>query len=166
MLPTSRVEARALGLNRYLPGKACAKGHVAPRRTHNGECVVCARELQAARRAMYPERFKALRKAWYQKNRDHAAAYSRAYVAANKEKTRAACWKYLGLPTPTRSMPELCECCGRPPRGKGCLHLDHDHTTGCFRGWLCFDCNTSIGKLGDSVPGLMRGVAYLKRAEQ
>jgi len=42
--------------------------------------------------------------------------------------------------------------------------LDHDHRTGKFRGWLCHDCNTSIGKLGDTFDGVMRAADYLKRA--
>jgi Recombination endonuclease VII len=46
---------------------------------------------------------------------------------------------------------------------KGRLHLDHDHATGAFRGWLCMCCNTAIGKLGDTVEGLNRAVAYIER---
>jgi hypothetical protein len=67
---------------------------------------------------------------------------------------------------------EVCDCCGRPPNtsGKGSgiksLCFDHDHETGEFRGWLCNDCNASIGKLGDNLEGLMKAVAYLKRAEK
>jgi hypothetical protein len=43
------------------------------------------------------------------------------------------------------------------------LCLDHNHETGKFRGWLCDNCNTGIGKLGDTVEGLERAIAYLKR---
>lgn len=47
--------------------------------------------------------------------------------------------------------------------------VDHDHgccfgryTCGnCIRGLLCHDCNTAIGKLGDSLSGLMKAIAYL-----
>ncbi len=45
------------------------------------------------------------------------------------------------------------------------LHIDHDHVTDKVRGLLCMDCNTSLGKLGDSVEGLRRALAYLERAE-
>ena len=40
------------------------------------------------------------------------------------------------------------------------LHLDHDHDTGVFRGWLCLNCNMGLGKFGDSREGLLTAVAY------
>ncbi len=41
------------------------------------------------------------------------------------------------LPKATRPRPEFCELCGqKPPVGRKILHLDHDHKTGLFRGWL------------------------------
>ena len=55
-----------------------------------------------------------------------------------------------------------CEICGTyksmPQRFKGrnkgqpqdVLNIDHCHTTGRVRGLLCWECNTSIGKLGDT----------------
>lgn len=42
------------------------------------------------------------------------------------------------------------------------LAIDHDHTTGRVRGLLCFNCNTAIGKLGDSRAALLRVVEYLQ----
>tara|TARA_R110002051_G_C8622703_1_gene483602 strand:- start:543 stop:968 length:426 start_codon:yes stop_codon:yes gene_type:complete len=43
--------------------------------------------------------------------------------------------------------PELCEMsnCKRVAK-----HPDHDHKTEKFRGWLCTECNTGFGKLGDN----------------
>ena len=64
--------------------------------------------------------------------------------------------------TPPKS--ETCDCCGVVPTKDNPLHLDHDHQTGKFRGWLCGRCNRSIGQLGDSVEGLMRAIHYLQRA--
>jgi len=43
------------------------------------------------------------------------------------------------------------------------LVLDHDHDTGEFRGWLCNDCNSAVGKLNDDVGTLERAIKYLKR---
>ena len=68
--------------------------------------------------------------------------------------------------------PDNCECCGKPPntgddrnfsKRKVGLVLDHDPKTKKFRGWLCDDCNKSIGSLGDTVEGVMKAVTYLKR---
>jgi hypothetical protein len=50
-----------------------------------------------------------------------------------------------------------CECCGR----MGELILDHDHTTGAFRGWLCRECNSGLGFLGDDVAGITAALLYL-----
>ncbi len=77
----------------------------------------------------------------------------------NTKQTR----NYRGYPTPTRSCPETCECCGRKPNGRGSLHLDHCHGTNKFRGWLCHSCNNGIGLLGDSQLGLARAALYLDR---
>ena len=59
-----------------------------------------------------------------------------------------------------------CAVCGVTlTTGKGWgtqTHIDHDHVSGKIRGLLCARCNTSIGRLGDSVDGLMRAVEYLR----
>ena len=43
--------------------------------------------------------------------------------------------------------------------------VDHCHVTGKVRGILCTGCNTAIGKLGDSVEGVMRAVRYLEKIQ-
>ena len=40
--------------------------------------------------------------------------------------------------------------------------IDHDHDTGEFRGWLCNNCNTGLGAMGDTIEGLERAIKYLK----
>jgi hypothetical protein len=62
----------------------------------------------------------------------------------------------------------VCDCCGKKPGDVGNhkkinLCLDHDTTTDTFRGWLCSQCNTGIGLLGDDLESVMRAVNYLKR---
>lgn len=62
------------------------------------------------------------------------------------------------------SRPQLCECCGRTDKRGFQLCLDHDHDTHELRGWLCSECNTGIGKLGDNILGLERALSYLRSA--
>ncbi len=88
-------------------------------------------------------------KRWNKRNQESRTIYHRQWV---------------GLPEPTRPAPELCECCGGAP-GKRAMHLDHDHETGKFRGWLCSSCNRGIGLLGDSLERLQRATDYLKGTE-
>lgn len=58
-----------------------------------------------------------------------------------------------------------CECCGgnsaRPNKNSWCL--DHDHTSGKFRGILCHDCNTALGYVKDSIVHLNLLSRYLRR---
>lgn len=54
--------------------------------------------------------------------------------------------------------PVTCECCGQPPK-KWCL--DHDHKQEIFRGWLCDNCNTAIGALGDTHEGVLKALYYI-----
>ena len=54
----------------------------------------------------------------------------------------------------------VCECCGEQ-RDK--LLIDHCHSTGEMRGWLCNPCNIAIGNLGDNLEGVLRAVRYLSK---
>lgn len=51
-----------------------------------------------------------------------------------------------------------CACCGEK---KDMLHLDHDHTTDEFRGYLCVNCNHGLGKFNDSTTKLKKAIDYL-----
>ena len=61
---------------------------------------------------------------------------------------------------PPRPADGCCECCFKF-FGADKLELDHDHVTGGFRGWICFHCNTSIGKLGDTLDGVRLALDYM-----
>jgi hypothetical protein len=55
-----------------------------------------------------------------------------------------------------------CEKCGTPESEMSKrLHLDHCHTTGRFRGFLCHRCNTAIGGLGDTAADIYAAFVYL-----
>lgn len=59
-----------------------------------------------------------------------------------------------------------CAIC-RKPEGDGReLSVDHCHQTGRPRGLLCWQCNTAIGKLGDTVEGVRAALAYLEDARR
>ena len=71
----------------------------------------------------------------------------------------------------TPPMSQYCDCCGRENTkvyGKGInFALDHhydDAGNPIFRGWLCRQCNSGIGYLGDNVTGVFKAVDYLLRS--
>ena len=42
------------------------------------------------------------------------------------------------------------------------VNLDHDHTTGDIRGYICNRCNTGLGNFRDNVSILDRAIKWLK----
>ena len=54
-----------------------------------------------------------------------------------------------------------CFLCGSAESHKK-LHMDHDHETGEFRGWLCNKCNQAIGLMQDSPEIAFRVAIYLE----
>jgi len=64
--------------------------------------------------------------------------------------------KEMGMQSPSLGTP--CQCCGKTAER---LVFDHDHQTDGFRGWLCYQCNTAIGNLGDNIEGLQKAINYL-----
>lgn len=57
----------------------------------------------------------------------------------------------------------LCDVCGRPPRDNKALNLDHHHSTGKIRGFICSHCNVSIGMAGESSQLLRLLADYVDR---
>lgn len=77
---------------------------------------------------------------------------NKARKGCNAAKKLAGNPKYPDLGTP-------CHNCGRTDKK---LVFDHDHETLEHRGWLCDNCNRSLGMLGDTIEGLERTILYLK----
>lgn len=50
--------------------------------------------------------------------------------------------------------------CGAPPQG---FDLDHDHSSGRVRGFLCRKCNMALGLMGDDINRLAAAADYLRR---
>ncbi len=55
-----------------------------------------------------------------------------------------------------------CAVCGAAPRQRR-LNLDHCHSTGKVRGFLCRRCNSILGFVGDDADLLVRGARYLRK---
>jgi hypothetical protein len=83
---------------------------------------------------------------------NHARKNGYAKVAATVEDI-IAMWTVFG---------GACAVCRTPPRDKRSLHLDHDHSTGKVRGFLCNHCNVSIGMARESADLLRRLADYLE----
>lgn len=105
---------------------------------------------------------------WCRECRNESDKSYRA-TEAGKAVNKAKAWKqqsikithdeYLALKTKQQ---DRCACCGvHESELKKALAVDHDHVTGQIRGLLCGNCNRGIGKLGDNLAGLFRGVDYL-----
>ncbi len=59
-----------------------------------------------------------------------------------------------------------CQICSKPmvyKRNADLMCFDHDPETHEFRGWICQNCNTGLGKLGDSTEGVLKALDYLAR---
>lgn len=56
-----------------------------------------------------------------------------------------------------------CSVCGKTKAAnKKALALDHNHSTGEFRGFLCCDCNLLLGYAQDNIDLLKKAIAYLE----
>jgi len=55
--------------------------------------------------------------------------------------------------------PDSCDNCHKNKK----LQVDHIHGSVTFRGWLCRNCNTGIGSLGDILEGVLRAAIYLEK---
>ncbi len=59
-----------------------------------------------------------------------------------------------------------CSICGLPQmESTREFCVDHCHETNKVRGLLCFNCNTSLGKVKDSIPILISMIEYLERSQ-
>jgi hypothetical protein len=151
-MPHSRVEARATGKKHYWTGMPCSKGHLTFRHL-TGTCVECQKAANQGWRSRNPGESKRRAAEWQRKNPERARA-------------RHQRWRHKkeGIPVATRPAPRACENCCRVFKSGHDCHLDHDHKTGKFRGWLCNRCNRGLGYFDDCIEGLQQAIRYLQRA--
>ena len=101
---------------------------------------------------------------------EYRRAHCNECYADGRRGMRAAIKKAFGAaaePTIINHRPPVgtpCKCCGVPMdhgKGKHACNFDHDPVTETFRGWICKQCNTAIGGLGDSIQGVEQALNYL-----
>lgn len=129
----ARQDARTAGSKVYLSGRPCKYGHTSERYVQSGVCRECMHK------------------------------HNRLQPQGKLMSRRIRVLKSRGIQTPTRPMPETCECCGgnAPGSSNHNFCVDHNHETMKFRGWLCGSCNRAIGLLGDNFEGVYRAMAYM-----
>lgn len=52
------------------------------------------------------------------------------------------------------------------PGFSNAAHIDHCHSSGKIRGILCGNCNTALGKLGDSIESINKVLKYLEQGNK
>lgn len=108
-----------------------------------------------------------IRRQWQKDHPEKTKVYERRYRERNlnlvRERARNYRRKAAKIPEATRPAPVNCECCSRQLEPGRKTHLDHNHKTGGFRGWLCDRCNRGLGYFDDCIEGLQKAVAYLTR---
>lgn len=88
------------------------------------------------------------------------------YLVHKKKSTENVKRLNIIRPTPSVDKPYRCDCCDKNIFTTKTIQLDHCHETGLFRGWLCKECNISMGNLGDNILGIMRVVRYMNKTEK
>jgi hypothetical protein len=119
------------------------------------------RERINAHRRANPEKYRDQNKKWRHANRQQVLESSER--CRIKKKYGITLEQYRDR---IAAQDGKCEICKQPPSGKRSkskLHLDHCHQTGKLRGFICGQCNTSLGMAKDSVAILAAMIVYLNK---
>jgi hypothetical protein len=109
-------------------------------------------------RAKNQDKYRALHRASYHRNRDANVLYNRRFRLRSAFGLSVAQYEQLLI-----SQGGGCAiCAGSNPSGKR-LAVDHSHDSGKIRGLLCSRCNTMLGHSREQVSILQQAIAYLLR---
>jgi len=128
-------------------------------------CPECEKKEQNVRHARNPEHYKALKQRTRQKEkerRQNDPAFDHQY----KVKQWKRFWVKQGydadmLLAYMEEQGWRCEICNTPLDFSS-KAIDHDHSTGKFRGMLCSHCNMGLGLFKDNITFLQQAIAYLQ----
>lgn len=147
--------------------KTCRNGHprspenLRPRKDGYFDCVPCSKESSKRYKDGIRETIRERGRDYYQRNKERIGEkdkkrrnteewqnnyHIRLYGITLGEKREAA-----------EKQGHRCAICRRKVE----LVVDHDHTTGKFRGLLCSWCNTGLGYFKDSPERLRQAIDYL-----
>ena len=116
----------------------------------------------------HPEKLKAQRSRYYQKNKLKVRARAKKWVEKNPRKLLAAQLSRLyGISLEFYDAMVLvqggrCAICAKPMDGWKEPCVDHNHKTGDVRELLCAHCNKTLGFMKESPELLERAAAYLR----
>ena len=145
----SKLDPKKVAKAAYV--KAWHEAHPGYRETKN-------KEWKKAR----PGYFEAKNKAWKEAHPDYRAEWELAHPGYSTAKQSAWRKEYLESKA-GRKKPKRCDVCKKTGR---IICFDHCHKSQKFRGWICSQCNVTLGYAGDS-PELLRKLAdYLDAAKQ
>ena len=139
---------------------------------HRGDCIACNNAAKRERHARNPETYRERARQWAADNPERRAAYQAEYRKRPERKRDMRDRYYRRTYGITADEADeilaaqngRCAICSTPaPQRLASMHLDHDHTTGQIRGFLCLDCNHGLGKLRDSPELLLRALVYLRQ---
>jgi len=85
VLPTSRLEAKAIGSSRYFTGRPCKRDHIAFRWTAGARCAECNQEWLAANNGLRLE----IQKRYYRSHREEKMEAQRKWRRENPGKFQA-----------------------------------------------------------------------------
>lgn len=113
-----------------------------------------------------PEKYKTSDRAKYVKRKPAALLKVAEWQAANPRKVRTyRLNKYKITPEDAdyllHEQDYKCATCGSEDPGPKAFHIDHDHTSGRVRGFLCHSCNIGLGNFKDNPETLAAALVYL-----
>jgi len=121
-----------------------------------------------------PEAYREKTRKWREENKDKMKEYNHKWhenadrfkIALQSSRRAARNGGYEPCNATLEEIREAytgrCAVCGVPDiECTGKFHMDHDHESGNFRGWLCGNCNKGIGFLRDSEELLINALHFL-----